>query len=85
VLVSGDRFAARYTVHAQMRKGATLVNEVYMLGQLAADRRTRRLDSITRSITQGQPEEQRMRGTGAVTTYPRDAYSAAVWRLSGAG
>ncbi|HEU4424456.1 MAG TPA: nuclear transport factor 2 family protein [Pilimelia sp.] len=50
VLISGDRFAARYTIGATMRKGATLVNEVYMLGRFAPDGRIRRIDSTTRAI-----------------------------------
>ncbi len=52
VLVSGDRFAARYTIHVKMRKGATLVNEVYMLGWFAPDGRIRRIDSTTRTVAQ---------------------------------
>ena len=55
VLVSGDRFAARYTIRAEMRKGAILVNEVYMFGHYAADGRIRRIDSITRTISPDPP------------------------------
>lgn len=53
MLVAGDRFAARYTIHAEMRKGATLVNEVYMLGWFASDGRIRKIDSTTRTVAQG--------------------------------
>jgi SnoaL-like domain len=49
-LVSGDRFAAHYTLEVEMRKGATLVNEVYLLGRFAPDGRIRRIDSTTRAI-----------------------------------
>lgn len=51
VLISGDRFAARYTLEAEMRKGVTLVNEIYMFGRLAPDGRIRRIDSTSRTIT----------------------------------
>jgi SnoaL-like domain len=50
VLVCGDRFAARYTLHVDMRKGATLVNEVYLLGRFAPDGRIHRIDSTTRTV-----------------------------------
>jgi hypothetical protein len=52
VLVCGDRFAARYTIHAEMRQGVNLVNEVYMLGRFAADGRISRIDSTTRAVAQ---------------------------------
>lgn len=50
VLVSGDRFAARYTLHTVMRQGATLADELYMFGRLAADGRICRIDSTTRKV-----------------------------------
>lgn len=50
VLVSGDRFAARYTLHTVMRKGMTLVDELCVFGRLAADGRIRRMDSTTRKV-----------------------------------
>lgn len=50
VVVSGERFAARYTIHAELRTGAVLVNEVYLLGWLAPDGRIRRIDSTTRVV-----------------------------------
>ena len=53
VLVSGDRFAARYTLHTVMRQGATLADELYMFGRLAADGRIRRIDSTTRKVPHG--------------------------------
>ncbi len=52
VLVAGDRVAARYTVHATMRKGHRLSSEVYMFGELAADGRLRRIHSTTRQVSQ---------------------------------
>jgi SnoaL-like domain len=52
VLVSGDRFATRYTIHAGMSKGVKLVNEIYMLGRFASDGRIYRIDSTTRAVSQ---------------------------------
>ncbi|ACZ84558.1 hypothetical protein [Streptosporangium roseum] len=52
-LLAADRAAARYTMHAVMRKGKTLVTQVYMFGQLAPDGRMRRVDSITRGVPEG--------------------------------
>lgn len=54
VLLSGDRFAARYTMHAEMRKGATVVSEVFMHGRLDEDGRIHRITSITRTIPPGR-------------------------------
>jgi hypothetical protein len=51
VVVCGDRFAARYTIHARMRKSVTLVNEVFMLGWFAPDGRFLRVDSTSRPVT----------------------------------
>jgi SnoaL-like domain len=53
VLVSGDRFAARYTLHTVLRRGATLADEIYLFGRLAADGRICRIDSTTRKAPQG--------------------------------
>jgi hypothetical protein len=52
-LLAKDRVAARYTLHAVMRKGKILVTQVYMFGQLAPDGRMRRIDSITRAVPEG--------------------------------
>jgi hypothetical protein len=49
----GDRVAARYTLHAVMRKGKALVTEVYMFGQLAPDGRMQRINSINRVVPEG--------------------------------
>lgn len=50
VLIVGDRAAARYTLHATMRKGRTVVNEVYMFAHLAPDGRLLRIDQTTRPV-----------------------------------
>ncbi|MGJ6967193.1 nuclear transport factor 2 family protein [Streptosporangium sp. G11] len=52
-LLNADRVAARYTLHAVMRKGKVLVTQVYMFGLLAPDGRIRRIDSITRVVPEG--------------------------------
>jgi hypothetical protein len=51
-LVSGDRFAARYTLHTRMRKGATFAAEIYMFGRLAPDARIARVDQVTRELAE---------------------------------
>ncbi|KAA9379198.1 nuclear transport factor 2 family protein [Microbispora cellulosiformans] len=50
ILVAGDRAAARFTLAADMRKGATIVTEIFMFGRFAPDGRIRRLDSLTRTV-----------------------------------
>lgn len=47
-LTSGDRVAARYTMDSALR-GASIVTEIYMFGELAPDGRLRRIDQITRT------------------------------------
>ena len=51
-LVSGGRFAARYTLHAQMRGDRTVVNEIYMFGALAGGGRVGRIDQTARAVPQ---------------------------------
>ena len=52
VLVVGSRVAARYTMQADMRSGRSLAIDVYLFGQLADDGRLRRIDQITRTVTE---------------------------------
>ncbi|MEU4834927.1 nuclear transport factor 2 family protein [Streptosporangium sp. NPDC023615] len=49
-LVDGDQVAARYRLVAEMRKGGTVVTEIYMFGELAADGRLRRAVQATRPM-----------------------------------
>jgi hypothetical protein len=51
--VSGDRIAARYTLHAESRKGRAVETEIYMLGELDESGRPRRIDQITRDVAPG--------------------------------
>jgi hypothetical protein len=50
VVVSGERVAARYSLHATLRKGRELAMDVHLFGALAADGRLRRVDQITRTL-----------------------------------
>lgn len=47
-LVNGHRGAARYTIHATMRKDRRAATDVYLFAEFAADGRVRRINSITR-------------------------------------
>jgi hypothetical protein len=47
-----DKLAARFTIHAEMRKGRTISTEVYLFGELAPDGRIRRTTQATRDVTQ---------------------------------
>lgn len=49
-VVSGSRVAARYTLTAQMRKGAVIATEIYMFGRLAPDGRLQHVTQITRAL-----------------------------------
>jgi hypothetical protein len=48
---SGDRLAARFTVHAEMRRGRTISTEVYLFGEVAPDGRIRRTTQATRDVS----------------------------------
>ena len=46
-----DRLAARFTIHAEMRRGRTISTEVYLFGELAPDGRIRRTTQATRNVS----------------------------------
>lgn len=48
-LVSGDRIAARYTLHAQIRS-KTIATEVHFFGQFTGDGRMRQAHLLTRDL-----------------------------------
>jgi hypothetical protein len=48
-LVDDDRVAARYTLRAELRKGA-MTTEIHMFGLVAPDGRLRRIDQLTRTL-----------------------------------
>lgn len=50
-LRSGDRIAARYVLDAVTR-GREISTEIYMFGELAPDGRLRRVDQITRTLSE---------------------------------
>lgn len=52
-VVSGDTVAARYTLHAALRKGRVTATEIYMFGCLAPDGRISRIDQVTRTLPVG--------------------------------
>jgi hypothetical protein len=49
-LRDGVLVAARYTLHADMRAGARLSNEIFMIGTLAPDGRLSRIVSTSRQL-----------------------------------
>ncbi|MFD5557487.1 nuclear transport factor 2 family protein [Streptomyces sp. NPDC127068] len=49
-IADGPRVAARFTVHARMRKGRLLSTEVHFFGDFAADGRMRRAHQLTRAL-----------------------------------
>lgn len=46
-----DRVAARFTIHAEVRRGRTISTEVYLFGELAPDGRMRRTTQATRDVS----------------------------------
>lgn len=46
-----DKLAARFTIHAEMRKGRIISTEVYLFGELTPDGRIRRTTQATRDVT----------------------------------
>ncbi|HWD77469.1 MAG TPA: nuclear transport factor 2 family protein [Kribbella sp.] len=46
-----DHLAARFTIHAKMRRGRTISTEVYLFGDLAPDGRIRRTTQSTRDVS----------------------------------
>ncbi len=50
-LRTDDKLAARFTIHAQLRKGPPIVTEVYLFGELAPDGRMLRTSQLTRQGT----------------------------------
>ncbi|WP_026413836.1 hypothetical protein [Actinomadura oligospora] len=49
-VLSGDRFAVRYTLDVTTGKGGDFRSEIYMFGHLAADGRIHRVDQTTRDL-----------------------------------
>jgi|tagenome__1003787_1003787.scaffolds.fasta_scaffold20868973_3 hypothetical protein len=48
---SDHRLAARFTIHAELRRGRTISTEVYLFGELATDGRIRRTTQATRDVS----------------------------------
>jgi len=54
-VIDGPKLAARFTIHARMRRDRTVVTEVHLFGELLPDGRLRRTDQLTRTVTTGTP------------------------------
>lgn len=50
-LRTGDRLAARFTIHAELRRGRTISTEVYLFAELAPDGRFRHTTQATRDVS----------------------------------
>lgn len=50
-LASGEQIAARFTIQAQLRKGAPLSTEVFLFGECAPDGRIRQAHQLTRTLS----------------------------------
>lgn len=48
---TADRVAARFTIHAELRRGRRISTEVYLFGELAPDGRMRRTTQATRDVS----------------------------------
>jgi hypothetical protein len=48
-LRADDKLAARFTIHAELRKGRTITTDVYLFSTLTADGRMSRTMQLTRS------------------------------------
>lgn len=52
-LREADRLAARFTIHAELRKGRAVETEVYLFGEVGPDGRIRRTSQLTRDRSAG--------------------------------
>lgn len=50
-LLQKEKLAARFTIHAQLRKGRMISTEVYLFGELTPDGRLRRSTQLTRDVS----------------------------------
>lgn len=48
----GDRVAARYTLHAEMRRGRRVRTEIHAFADFAEDGRLRRVHQLTRDVSE---------------------------------
>lgn len=46
-----EKLAARFTIHAQLRKGRMISTEVHLFGEFTPDGRLRRATQLTRDVT----------------------------------
>ncbi|MBT2400546.1 nuclear transport factor 2 family protein [Streptomyces sp. ISL-100] len=52
----GDRIAARFTIHARMRKGGPVVTRIHMFADFTPDGLLRRAEQLTRTVAPAEPE-----------------------------
>ncbi|MFF0477622.1 nuclear transport factor 2 family protein [Streptomyces sp. NPDC004284] len=59
-LAAEGRIAARFTIHARMRKGPAVAREVHMFGELTPEGRLRRVTQLSRTLpaTAVRPEQE---------------------------
>jgi hypothetical protein len=50
-LLEKEKLAARFTIHAQLRKGRMISTEVYLFAELTPDGRLQRSTQLTRDVT----------------------------------
>ncbi|MCX5277735.1 MULTISPECIES: nuclear transport factor 2 family protein [Streptomyces] len=58
-LADGDRIAARFTIHARMRKSGPVSTEVFMFGWFTPEGLLRRADQLTRILDRPEPQQRR--------------------------
>lgn len=63
-LSSGERIAARFTIHAQLRKGGPFSTQVYLFGECAQDGRIRKAYQLTRTLSNAQADQAAAEGSG---------------------
>jgi hypothetical protein len=54
-LATQDRVAARFTIHAQLRKGGAVSTQVHLFARIAADGRMCSAEQLTRDVTLARP------------------------------
>ncbi|MGA5068614.1 nuclear transport factor 2 family protein [Streptomyces exfoliatus] len=52
----GDRIAARFTIHARLRKGGNVSTRVHMFAEFTPDGLLRRAEQLTRPVDPTEPE-----------------------------
>ncbi|MEV4679557.1 nuclear transport factor 2 family protein [Streptomyces kurssanovii] len=56
--LDGYRIAARFTIHARMRKGGPVSTRVHMFAEFTPDGRLRRAEQLTRPVTTAEQQTE---------------------------